>query len=198
MLHVCYIYGFRECDSINSKENIQAGYRNGTRIVNWECVNKTSLNYGADTNLSFIITYEIPRLYLNEFNRKYPGRLQKRTLKNGSQNCKQQLFTLTMCLSACLWAQIAKIPFNYTITAQTHLAKCDQHRFQRLVFQFPALGKKYLMAGMFIITRALRTPRDVERRESGSMFCETVETISWSSNESSRKHENIALKSTMT
>ena len=25
---------FRECDSINSKENIQAGYRNGSRIVN--------------------------------------------------------------------------------------------------------------------------------------------------------------------
>ena len=114
------------------------------------------------------------------------------------QNCKQQLFTLTMCLPACLWAQIAKIPFNYTITAQTLLAKCDQYRFQRLIFQFPALGKKYLIAGMFIITRALRTPRDVERRESGSMFCETIETISWSSNESSRKHENIALKSIMT
>ena len=32
-------------------------------------------------------------------------------------------------------------------------------------------------------------------KRSGSMFCETVETISWSSNESSRKHENIALKS---
>ena len=113
-------------------------------------------------------------------------------------NCKQQLFTLTMCLPACLWAQIAKIPFNYTITAQTLLAKCDQYRFQRLIFQFPALGKKYLIAGMCIITRALRTPRDVERRESGSMFCETIETISWSSNESSRKHENIALKSTTT
>ena len=26
---------FRECDTINSKENIQAGYRNGSRIVNW-------------------------------------------------------------------------------------------------------------------------------------------------------------------
>ena len=26
---------FRECDSINSKENIQVGYRNGSRIVNW-------------------------------------------------------------------------------------------------------------------------------------------------------------------
>ena len=76
---------FRECDTINSKENIQVGYRNGSRIVNWWCINKTStLNYGADTNLSFIIAYDIPRLHLNEFNRKYPGRLQKQTLKNGS------------------------------------------------------------------------------------------------------------------
>ena len=46
---------------------------------------------------------------------------------------------------------------------------------------------------MFIITRAVSTPRDVERRESGSMFGETIEIISWSSYESS-----IALKSTMT
>ena len=114
------------------------------------------------------------------------------------KNCEQQLFTLTMCLPACLWAQIAKTPFNYTITAQTLLAKCDHYRFQRLILQFPALGKKYRIGGMFTITRALRTPRDVERRESGSMFCETIETISWSSNESSRKHENIALESTMT
>ena len=51
---------------------------------------------------------------------------------------------------------------------------------------------------MFIITRAVSTPRDVERRESGSMFCETIEIIPWSSYELSRKHENIALKSTMT
>ena len=112
------------------------------------------------------------------------------------KNCEQQLFTLTMCLPACLWAQIAKTPFNYTITAQTLLAKCD--RFQRSILQFPPLGKKYRIAGMFTVSRALRTPRDVERRESGSMFCETIETISWSSNESSRKHENIALKSTTT
>ena len=76
---------FRECDSINLKENIRVGYRNGSRIVNWWCVNKTSLNYGADTNLPFIITYEIPRLYLNEFNIKFPRRLLKRTLKNGSR-----------------------------------------------------------------------------------------------------------------
>ena len=114
------------------------------------------------------------------------------------KNCKQQLFTLTMCLPACLWAQIAKTQFNYTITAQTLLAKCDDYGFQRSILQFPALGKKFRIASMFIITRAVSTPRDVERRESGSMFCETIETISWSSNESSRKHENIALKSIMT
>ena len=65
-----------------------------------------------------------------------------------------------------------------TITAQTLLAKCDHHRFQRSILQFPPLGKKYRIAGMFTVSRALRTPRDVERRESGSMFCETIETIS--------------------
>ena len=53
---------FQGCDSINLKQNIQAGYSNGSRIVNWWCVNKTSQNYGADMNLSFVITYEIPRL----------------------------------------------------------------------------------------------------------------------------------------
>ena len=113
-------------------------------------------------------------------------------------NCKQQLFTLTMCLPACLWAQIAKTPFNYTITAQTLLAKCVDYRFQRSILQFPALGKKYRIASMFIINRALSTPWDVDRRECGSMFCETIEIISWSSYESSRKHGNIALKTTMT
>ena len=51
---------------------------------------------------------------------------------------------------------------------------------------------------MFIVTRAVSTPRDVERRENGSMFSKTIEIISLSSYESSRKHENIALKSTMT
>ena len=141
---------FRDCTSMNSKENIQEGYRNG--------LSKTALEL---------------------------------------KNCKQQLFTLTMCLPACLWAQIAKTPFNYTITAQTLLAKCDDYRFQILILQFPA-GKNYRIASMFITTRAVSTPRDVERRESGSMFCETIEIISWSSYESSRKHENIALKSTMT
>ena len=37
-----------------------------------DVLTKTSINYGADSNLSFIITYEIPRLYLTEFNRKHP------------------------------------------------------------------------------------------------------------------------------
>ena len=91
------------------------------------------------------------------------------------KNCKQQLFTLTMCLPACLWAQIAKTPFNYTITAQTLLVKYDDYRFQLLILQFPALGKKYRIASVFIMTRAVSTPRDVERRESGSMFCESIE-----------------------
>ena len=67
-----------------------------------------------------------------------------------------------MCLPACLCAQIARTPFNYTITARTRLA--------RLIPQFPALGKNYRIASMLIITRALSTPRDVERRERGSMF----------------------------
>ena len=110
------------------------------------------------------------------------------------KNCERQLFTLTMCLPACLWAQIAKTPFNYTITAQTLLAKCDDYRFQWLILRFPALRKKYRSASMFIMTRAVSTPRDVERRESGSMvFFDTIEPFP----ESSRKHENTALKSTM-
>ena len=78
------------------------------------------------------------------------------------------------------------------------LAKCDDCRFQRLILQFQALRKKYRIARMFIVTRAVSTPRDVERRENGSMFSKTIEIISLSSYESSRKHENIALKSTMT
>ena len=114
------------------------------------------------------------------------------------KNHKQQLFTRTMCLSACLWAKIAQPSFNYTITTQTLLAKCDDYQFQRLILQFPALGKKYRIASMSIISRAVSTPRDVERREQGSMFRETIKIISWSSYESSRKHENIVLKSTMT
>ena len=47
-------------------------------------VDKTSLNYGSETNLSFIIAYEVPRLYLNEISTKYQRRLQIRTLENCS------------------------------------------------------------------------------------------------------------------
>ena len=79
-----------------------------------------------------------------------------------------------MCLPASLWDEIARNPFNYTITARTLLPKCDDYQFQRLILQFPALGKNICrIASMFIITRAVSTPRDVERRERGSMFCET-------------------------
>ena len=42
-------------------------------------------------------------------------------------NFKQQLFMLTMGLSAYLWAHIARSPFNYTITARVLLAKCDDY-----------------------------------------------------------------------
>ena len=70
-----------------------------------------------------------------------------------------------MCLTTCLCAQIARTPFNYTITARTLLI--------RLTPQFPPLGKNYRIASMLIITRALSTPRDDERRVRGSMFCET-------------------------
>ena len=69
----------------------------------------------------------------------YKNGLSKMALE--FKNCQQKLFTLTMYLPAYLWAQIAKIPFNYTITAQTLLAKCDDYCFQRLILQFPALGK---------------------------------------------------------
>ena len=78
-----------------------------------------------------------------------------------------------MCLPACLWAQIARTPFNYTNTARTLLAKCDDNQFQRLILQFLTLEKNYRIASMLIIIGALSAPRDVERRESGSMFCST-------------------------
>ena len=58
------------------------------------------------------------------------------------ENCIQQLFLLTMCLPACLWAQITRTLFNYTITAQILCAKCDGYQFQRSILQFPALWKK--------------------------------------------------------
>ena len=78
-----------------------------------------------------------------------------------------------MCLPGYLCAQIARTPFNYTITARTLLGICNDYQFQRLILQFPALGKNYPITSTFIITRKLSTPQDVARRESGSMFRET-------------------------
>ena len=102
-----------------------------------------------------------------------------------------------MCLPACLWAHMARSPFNYTIIARTLLEKCDDYQFQRSILQFPVIGKNYRIASMFIITRALSTPRLMSSEEKVAP-CFVRQNISWSSNESSRKHENIALKSTMT
>ena len=126
----------------------------------------------------------------------YRNGLSKTAL--GLKNCKQQLCTLIMCLPACLWAQIAKTLFNYTITAPMLLAKMWWLSISKIDSSVSSIRKKYRIASIFIINQAVRTSRDVERRESGSMFCETIEIISCSSYESSRKHENIALKSTMT
>ena len=102
-----------------------------------------------------------------------------------------------MCLPACLWAHIARSPFNYTITVRTLLEKCDDYQFQRSILQFPTVGKNYRIASMLIMTRALGTPRLMSSEEKVAP-CFVRQNISWSSNESSRKHENIALKSTMT
>ena len=140
----------------------------------------------------------VPQWIQHKISKKVTETDSQKRLSNSKTVNNTELFTLTMCLSACLWVPIAKTPFNYTITAQTLLAKCVDYRFQRSILQFPALGKKYRIASMFIINRALSTPWDVDRRECGSMFCETIEIISWSSYESSRKHGNIALKTTMT
>ena len=97
-----------------------------------------------------------------------------------------------MCLPACLWAQIARNPI-------TELGRFLQNamtiNFRDWFISFQHKEKNYRIASMFITTRvSVSPPRNVERRESGSMFCEAIETISWSSNESSRKHQNIALK----
>ena len=188
---------FRGCNLVNSKENIQVGYRNSSRIVNWYCVSKTSLNYGADTNLSFIVAYELHiRIYCSKLQMKFRDCTKMNSTENIQkgyrnglwktavefENCKQQSFTLTMCLSACLWAQIAKTLFNY-------------YQFQRLILQFPALGKNYGIASMFILTRGLRTPRDVERRERGSMFWDELFLEVRTSRVESMK---TALKSTIT
>ena len=91
-------------------------------------------------------------------NRKYQQKISTENiqyLKNGSRIQK---------------SQIAKTPFNYAIAAQTLLAECDDYRFQRLIFQYPALGKSYHIASMFIITRVVSTPRDVEEERVAPCF----------------------------
>ena len=66
-------------------------------------------------------------------------------LKNGFR-IKQLQTTIIYAnhIPACLCTRIANTPFNYMITAQTLLAKCGDYRFQRLILQFPALGKNIL------------------------------------------------------
>ena len=94
-------------------------------------------------------------------------------LKNGFRIKQLQttiIYANYVLTSVLMCTRIANTPFNYMITAQTLLAKCGGYRFQRLIPQFPALRKKYRIASMFIITRAVSTPRDVKRRESASMF----------------------------
>ena len=93
--------------------------------------------------------------------------------RNGLSKTASKTINNNYLLKPCAYqrARELKLPRSRLITR-------SQLRRFRLIFQIPALRKKYLIAGMFIITRALRTPRDVERRESGSMFCETIETIS--------------------
>ena len=69
----------------------------------------------------------------------YRNRLSKTALE--FENCKQQLFTLTMCLLASLCAQSVRTPFNYTIIARTPLVECDDYQFLRSILQYTALGK---------------------------------------------------------
>ena len=103
---------------------------------------------------------------------------------------------LTMCLSVCLWAQIARTPFNYMIAAGMLSAKCDDYQFQRLILQFPALGKNYCITSMFITTQAVKTIEMFSKEKVAP--CLVRQTIPWSSNKLSRKHGNTELKSTMT
>ena len=56
-----------------------------------------------------------------------------------------------MCLPACLGGQISRTPLNYTITAWTFLAKCDDYQSKGLILQFLALAKNYRIASIFII-----------------------------------------------
>ena len=98
-----------------------------------------------------------------------------------------------MCLSVCLWAQITRTPFHYTNTARTLPANCDAVNLRDRFFSF-STGKK------------LSYRKDIHHnpiikyasRCLEVATCFVRQTISWSSNESRIKHQNIALKSTMT
>ena len=127
-------------------------------------------------------------------------------LRNGlsnSKTVKQQLLTLTMCLPACLWARIARTPFDCTVTELGRfLQNVITINFRGWFFSFQHNGNNYRTASMFIKTRAVSKPRDVERRESGSMFCETnhflkserIELKVWK--HSAKKYHDQAMKFT--
>ena len=103
-------------------------------------------------------------------------KISKKVTETDSQklefdNCKQQLFALTMCLPACLWDHVARSP---GLISRSQLGRFLQNVMTiNFRYWFSSIRNIYRVASMFIITQALGTPRDVERRESGSMFCET-------------------------
>ena len=65
-------------------------------------------------------------------------------LKNGSRI--KQLWTTIIyanhVLTCVLVDSNCQIPYNYSITAQKLLRKCDDYWFQRLILQLPASGKE--------------------------------------------------------
>ena len=102
-----------------------------------------------------------------------------------------------MCLPACLWAHIARSPFKLHDHSSGASWKMWWLSISEIDSSVSSNRKNYRIASMFIITRALGTPRLMSSEEKVAP-CFVRQNISWSSNESSRKHENIALKSTMT
>ena len=125
----------------------------------------------------------------------YRNRLSKTALE--FKNCKQQLFTLTMCLPARLWGQIARTPFNCSIRARTLLAKCDDYQFQRLILQFSGEGKK--------ISYRKHVHHDASKcwaKRKWLMFCETnhfltferIEKKAWKHR--AEKYDNQTIKFT--
>ena len=83
-------------------------------------------------------------------------------------------------------SQNCQNPFNYMIAAWMLLAKCDDYQFQLLIFQFPALEKNYHLTSMFIMTWAVNTIEMFCKEKVAP--CLVRQTISWSSNKSSREH----------